>query len=306
MARPDYPSLSKSRFTAGLQCLKRLYLQSCHPALADPIPESRQAIFDTGNIVGELARDRFPGGRLIVEPYYRHEQAVETTKTLLREDPTSPLYEAAFTFQGIRTRVDVLRQSGDGGSDLVEVKSTTGVKPEHIPDVAVQLYVLEKSGIPVNRALLMHLNNQYVYQGGDYDLGQLFSLEDITDPARRFVSENVPGDLARMWDALQQDAPPDIEIGPHCNKPYTCPFFGHCHGNGPENPAVAGEGVAGPGLAGLLAGISYPAGFLDFETFMPALPVYAGTRPYQTIPFQWSLHVQDADGRVGPPGVSQR
>ena len=31
---------------------------------------------------------------------------------------------------------------------------------------------------------------------------------------------------------------------------------------------------------------------------MPALPVYADTRPYQTIPFQWSLHLQEEDGRL--------
>jgi hypothetical protein len=37
---------------------------------------------------------------------------------------------------------------------------------------------------------------------------------------------------------------------------------------------------------------------VDFETFMPALPVFAGTRPYQTIPFQWSDHILSADGQV--------
>ena len=36
--------------------------------------------------------------------------------------------------------------------------------------------------------------------------------------------------------------------------------------------------------------------FLDFETVSPAVPLYAQTRPYQAIPFQWSLHVRDSDG----------
>ena len=35
---------------------------------------------------------------------------------------------------------------------------------------------------------------------------------------------------------------------------------------------------------------------MDFETLKLAIPVYAGTRPYQTIPFQWSLHIRDSDG----------
>ena len=36
--------------------------------------------------------------------------------------------------------------------------------------------------------------------------------------------------------------------------------------------------------------------FLDFETVMPTVPVYSGTRPFTVIPFQWSLHVRDAAG----------
>lgn len=31
--------------------------------------------------------------------------------------------------------------------------------------------------------------------------------------------------------------------------------------------------------------------FFDFETIMPAIPVLDGTRPYQQIPFQYSLHI---------------
>jgi len=50
--------------------------------------------------------------------------------------------------------------------------------------------------------------------------------------------------------------------------------------------------------AGALAKAQFPVHFLDFETFMPALPVFAGTRPYQSIPFQWSDHVLSIDERV--------
>ena len=294
-----HPNLSKSRFTAGIQCLKRLYLECHKRELADPVSESQQAIFDAGTAVGELARQRFSGGMLVAEPYYDHVRAVETTGTLLAASPGPPLYEAAFTFEGIRIRVDILVQDNDGGFDLLEVKSSTGVKPEHIPDVAIQLYVLQNLGLPINNAYLMHINNRYVYAGGDYNLEELFTLSDVTAQARRFVSDSVPGDLARMWETLQREAPPDIEVGRHCTNPYLCPFFGHCHHSGVVVPGGAsGEAVISRNLGAQLAEISYPAGFLDFETFMPALPVYTGTRPYQTIPFQWSLHIQEEDGRL--------
>lgn len=39
-----------------------------------------------------------------------------------------------------------------------------------------------------------------------------------------------------------------------------------------------------------------PAQFLDFETIQFPVPIWAGTRPYQQIPFQFSLHTVTADG----------
>jgi len=53
------PQLSKTRFMAGLQCLKRLYLECYDRDLADPVDETQQAIFDTGTGVGELAREGY-------------------------------------------------------------------------------------------------------------------------------------------------------------------------------------------------------------------------------------------------------
>ncbi len=40
-----------------------------------------------------------------------------------------------------------------------------------------------------------------------------------------------------------------------------------------------------------LNSLSFPLYFLDFETFQPALPLFDGTRPYEQIPTQYSLHL---------------
>lgn len=221
--------LSKSRFQSGLQCLKRLYLECYHQELADPVSAAQRAVFDRGIAVGELARQRFPGGALVEEPHFVHDQAVETTKSLLTETEIPAMYEAAFTFQGIRTRVDILRRTGHSGFDLVEAKSTTRVKPEHVSDVAIQVYVVEGSGVPVSRAYLMHLNRGYAHQDGNPDLDRQFSLRDVTDAVRLFIAEKASVELARMRTVLQQGDTPDIEIGRHCNIPYRCSFYGYCH-----------------------------------------------------------------------------
>lgn len=224
------PQLSKSRFLAGLQCLKRLYLECYHRELADPIDPARQRIFDTGHAIGELARQRFPGGVLVDEPYYEHAQAVETTKTLLTSDPVPPLYEAAFTFEGIRIRVDILQHDDVLGFNLIEVKSSTRLRPEHIADVAIQLYVVEGSGVPVRSAYVMRLNRgAYTRKDSHRDLERMFSIRDVTEQARSLVADHIPDDLVRMWESLKQGTEPDIDIGSHCERPYRCPFFGHCH-----------------------------------------------------------------------------
>lgn len=177
----------------------------------------------------------------------------------------------------------------------MEVKSTTRVKPEHITDVAIQLYIAQEAGVPIRRAYLAHLNRHYVYRGGDHDLKRLFTLTDISDRARTFVVDHVPDRLDLMWDTLRLDSPPDIVTGQHCTRPYRCSFYGHCHQDEVKDER---QSYVSPHLASTLREIAFPASFLDFETVNPAIPMFVGTRPYQPIPFQWSIHVLDASGSL--------
>lgn len=56
------------------------------------------------------------------------------------------------------------------------------------------------------------------------------------------------------------------------------------------------------GAAAALAPHGFPAYFLDFETIQFAVPIWGGTRPYQQIPFQFSLHTLDAHGQLHQTG----
>ena len=51
-------------------------------------------------------------------------------------------------------------------------------------------------------------------------------------------------------------------------------------------------------LAQALDDVTWPLYYLDFEAFQPALPRYPGTRPYQAIPFQYSLHIETKTGEL--------
>ena len=61
---------------------------------------------------------------------------------------------------------------------------------------------------------------------------------------------------------------------------------------------AAGQGFVAADLASRLNGFGPPACYLDFEAMAPAIPLYPGTSPYQQLPFQWSMHVMHADGRL--------
>ena len=145
---------------------------------------------------GELARERFADGVLVAEDYTQSAQALETTRRLL-EDPPSAIFEAALEHGGVFVRPDALVRVGENLWDLYEVKSGTRVKDVNITDVAVQTWVLEGAGLPIRRAFLMHLDNTYVYDGGDYDLERLFVAEDVTAGARAYLPQ-VPGLVAEM------------------------------------------------------------------------------------------------------------
>ena len=59
-----------------------------------------------------------------------------------------------------------------------------------------------------------------------------------------------------------------------------------------------GKATATKGLRAKLAALPYPRYHFDFETINPAIPLWAGTQPYQQVPFQWSCHVEQRDGSV--------
>ncbi|PJA39225.1 MAG: hypothetical protein CO182_09575, partial [Lysobacterales bacterium CG_4_9_14_3_um_filter_62_6] len=140
---PMTPHLSKSRIQSGRQCEKRLWLE-LHEAAAARWDESAQTRLDQGTAFGELARELLGGG-VLVEADHRHvREALAETAALLAKPlrGAAMLFEAAFEYQNVRVRVDGFKRQAHGDT-LIEVKSTTQVKPEHLWDCAIQTWVAE-------------------------------------------------------------------------------------------------------------------------------------------------------------------
>ncbi len=62
-----------------------------------------------------------------------------------------------------------------------------------------------------------------------------------------------------------------------------------------------GERVVVPECADWVRSLTYPIYHLDFETTSPPLPLVPGTRPFERVPLQYSIHVEHEDGTIEVP-----
>ena len=219
------PRLSKSRIQSGRQCHKRLWLELNEPDKAH-WGDSAQGRLDEGTRFGELARELLGGGRLIEADHLHWNEALADTREALAQSrhEVPMLFEPAFSHENVRVRVDALARS-EHGDTLIEVKSTTSVKPEHVWDCAIQTWVLHGAGRTVCKVELAHVNRQFIYStAGDYS-GLLMQV-DITSDVQALLPEI--DCIVKTLKTVAAGAIPSIPMGNQCTVPYSCPFMAHC------------------------------------------------------------------------------
>lgn len=326
--------LSKTKYLIGLQCRKALWINYNNRALIPDLSAASLAIFEQGHEVGLLAQKLFPNG--IDLGYIRDpNEAISATKAQLAF--RLPIFESALGFQNCFSRADILVPLGeDNRWDVLEVKSSTDVKPVYLQDLAFQRYIYEGAGLAIRSCYVLYVNNAYV-RNGPINATAFFSRVDVT----RDVVGLIPGveaNVRAMLDIIALQSCPEIKISPHCNDPYECTLKPFCWKflprgnvlqlrNGRKRrwellyrgimrlqdiPAdfvlsdtqarqVATHRNEKPyvnvaAITTFLNQLVYPLFFLDFETVQPAIPLYDQSRPYAKIPFQFSLDRIDFDG----------
>src|SRR6476660_1842982 len=95
MPTPALIRISKSKFVAGIQCLKRLYLEIHQPELAEAADEGQEARLEQGQEVGLLAQKRFPDG-VVVGFEEGIGDALARTAALMDDASVPALFEATF------------------------------------------------------------------------------------------------------------------------------------------------------------------------------------------------------------------
>jgi hypothetical protein len=225
--------ISKSKFMAGVQCLKRLYLEVHEPELAARSDGANQAIIEQGQEVGLLARQLFPGGVEVVESGGL-EQAIRTTQELIANPLVPAIFEGTLENGGVIVKVDILQRRQDNRWHLFEVKSSTGLKEEHLDDVGIQARVVSRSGLDLASLCLMHVNRNYIFLGGSIDARQFFRIRNLT----RKIEESQPKltfQLHAEFTVLAMPQAPDLPAGRHCTEPVTCEFFDRCNSPLPDD-----------------------------------------------------------------------
>jgi predicted RecB family nuclease len=328
--------LSKSRFAAGVQCHKLLWWKVHEPGAVELQPDKvLQDRFDQGTQVGVLARGRFPSGVLIDFPHNAVEQRLQRTRQALAAH-VPVIFEASFVADNTYVAVDILERL-DKGFRLIEVKSSSSQKDEHIPDAAVQVHVAQQSGIDVRVVEIMHLNKEFRHP----DLGDLFENADVTTPVDDMLP-GIPAEIEAQLEVLRGPLPL-VAIGVHCFEPRECPFRERCWPQSPDHiiklynvgpkkacdymltgvhsiadipprqklPDAAKRQIrsmnenrliAEPRLAAALEPFDVRLGFLDFETISRAVPVWPGMAPWEQAAAQFSYHEARADGTYSHVG----
>ncbi len=326
--------ISKSKYLIGLQCPK--YLWMCYNSkhkIPEP-DEQQQHIFEQGHEVGEFAKKLFPKGIDISFDNKNISNNIEQTKILLKK--RKPLFEAAFSTVYTYSRADILNPVGKDEWDIIEVKSATEVKDVNIQDVSFQKYVYEQSGLKIRKCFIMVLNNEYIKKGKinpkklfkkedvtDKVNESIVGIQDrIADMLRIISSKEFPKTKVSLsckdpyecpleedcWAFLPKhnifdlyrigkrsfelfekeihhmnDIPVDFKLNDKQQIQCACVKSGKPH-------------MHKESIKHFLKTLKYPLYYLDFETYATAIPLYDSLKPYQQIPFQFSLHVVQKKG----------
>ena len=340
-------ALSKSKLIAWRQCPKRLWLEVHRPDFRQQ-SAATQAAFTTGYAVGDVARlvyDADQRGTVLDLDTLGIGGMLQQTQVLLPK--RRPIFEAAFTIPGALALADVLLPVGRGSRAawrMVEVKSSTTVKPYHVEDSAIQFYIATQAGLKLDSIAVAVVDTTFVYPGHQR-YADLLKEQDVTD-AVIAIQSDVAQWIRKAQKTVAKRLEPRACTGAHCDAPFACGFLPYCQSQElPVSPVefpvswlpkvqtkALKDHLANSAVQSMrdvpdsllnaqqlrvktqtlqnktlfnkaaakvdVSAWKYPLYFLDFETIAFAVPIWKRTRPYQQIPFQFSVHRVDAKGKT--------
>lgn len=329
--------LSKSKLLAHRQCPRRLWLETYRPELAE-VDAGTAARFTVGEGVGGIARNLHAGGLLIEGETLRDvlaltrqalqckprrplfEATLEHDKVLVRADlllPAARGYRLVEVKSSTRVKevhypdaavqAWVLRGAGlklasvevahvdtsfeyPGNGDYNGLLAYVDVTPE-TDELAAEV----PAWLAAARKTLRQENEPDIEPGEQcsdpYDCPFLgHCAPETLEEADGYPPEILPyGD--KLPGILREEGYDDLRDVPRdrLDKPLHQRVW---------QASVTGKAFLDPQVKAVLQAYAYPRYFFDFETIQYAVPIWAGSRPYQQVPFQWSCHREDKNGTL--------
>jgi Domain of unknown function(DUF2779) len=321
--------LSKSTFLNGMQCTKRLWLQKNQPGDKTRGPESEYTLFSKGKYVGVLARNLYPDGKDASPLDYDYKTALEKTYNWILSGE-QVIYEASFQYQGLFASVDILVKHGEHWHAYEVKSSTSVKEHHYLDAAFQYFVMrgagLDISGISVihiNNKYVRHgeLNLKQLFHKVSIRHQVLQLQESIAEKVQELLG------ISSLAEAPIVDIGPHCMVPHTCNFLDQC--WGHVSSPSvfdlahmatlkkfelyyqgylkldeiPEgyNLTVAQQlqikstlgqevHIDKIALQRWLDSLQYPLLFMDFECFQPAVPLYEGSRAFQQVPFQFSVH----------------
>lgn len=321
--------LSKSQYIRGLQCSKSLWLYRNRHELRTLPDAKKQAIFNMGHEVGVVAQNLFPDGVGINYSPENIKKNIHDTKELLDKGAMT-IYEAAFVYDGALAYIDILHKGTDGW-EIYEVKSSTALKDVYLDDAAYQHFVVSGCDLQISKISIVYINNQYSRHGKieESELFTIADVTEIALQKRSEIISKIRG-LENALKGAEPNVkisehcfkPYECDFKQHCWKHIPTPsVFNLSHMRITKKFQLYDKGIVSfediPNLSKLssaqelqvkaelnneifinkenirnfLESIDGKLGFLDFETFTYAIPYFDNQRPYQQVPFQYSLYI---------------
>ena len=216
--------------------------------------------------------------------------------------------------------------------DLIEVKSSTSVKAYHIDDVSLQYHAFSEAGYAINNCYMLVINSSYYRRGDidpqklfrlEEITTQVLERQNEVKSTVRELTDILGNKIEPVEEIGSRcNKPFKCDYKEHCWKDVPkYSIFNVFTGSKaekivkeigsydiadlPEEDFPEGkkkidvtsfsqgsEHVDRDSLRSFLDRLKYPLYYLDYETIGPAIPLFDGTKAYDQIPFQFSLHVQ--------------
>ncbi|MCB1141554.1 MAG: DUF2779 domain-containing protein [Leptospiraceae bacterium] len=326
--------ITKTAFLQGLKCDRQFYWISTHSSPSRK-KEDSHSFRQPGlkNAIFRIAKELYPDG---VEVAHDSKLSDSISETLDLISKRKTIYNASIGHGEYYCRIDILCPKSDESWDLIEVRTHSNPKSENWMDLGFQKFVLEKLGIKINELFILYINSTYVFDNSIRP-DQFFKIKNATLQVENRYSqilENITYFNSLLEKGLPEKnsrsckSPKDCKFQEICWEDLGDGNVFQLREGGELSRSLYSKGIyhlkdisddeetsriqkiqiecdrtGKPHLDAnqlqvFIQKLSFPIYYLDFETINPVIPIYQKSKPFQHIPFLYSLHIEEESGEI--------